>query len=186
MKHLAAYLLLGLGGNTSPSAKDVKSVLSAVGIEADDDRLEQLLSELKGKDVSEVCLTCASTISFLANSLELLVKQKKKFAGRRLTNIVSPSSLLLVPRSSLPSPLVVLVAPLLLVELPPAVLPPLTLPLRRRRKRKRSLMRTWVSVCSTKWFLSRGNSYGHGVPRISEKFWSGCAAALQCLFFSPK
>jgi large subunit ribosomal protein LP2 len=24
MKHLAAYLLLGLGGNTSPSAKDVK------------------------------------------------------------------------------------------------------------------------------------------------------------------
>jgi hypothetical protein len=24
MKHLAAYLLLGLGGNTSPSAADVK------------------------------------------------------------------------------------------------------------------------------------------------------------------
>ena len=24
MKHLAAYLLLGLGGNTSPSAKDIK------------------------------------------------------------------------------------------------------------------------------------------------------------------
>lgn len=54
MKHLAAYLLLGLAGNTSPSAKDIKNVLSAVGIEADDDRLKALLSELEGKDVSEV------------------------------------------------------------------------------------------------------------------------------------
>ncbi|EFY84622.1 60S acidic ribosomal protein P2 [Metarhizium acridum] len=54
MKHLAAYLLLGLGGNNSPSAKDIKNVLSAVGIEADDDRLKTLLSELEGKDVSEL------------------------------------------------------------------------------------------------------------------------------------
>ncbi|EEQ84835.1 60s acidic ribosomal protein P2 [Blastomyces dermatitidis] len=54
MKHLAAYLLLGLGGNTSPSAEDIKSVLSAVGIDADDERLEKLLSELKGKDLSEL------------------------------------------------------------------------------------------------------------------------------------
>jgi large subunit ribosomal protein LP2 len=54
MKHLAAYLLLGLGGNASPSAKDVKAVLDSVGIEADDDRLQTLISELKGKDISEV------------------------------------------------------------------------------------------------------------------------------------
>ena len=54
MKHLAAYLLLGLGGNTSPSAKDIKEVLGAVGIEAEDDRLENLLKELKGKDINEV------------------------------------------------------------------------------------------------------------------------------------
>lgn len=56
MKHLAAYLLLGIGGNTSPSADDVKGVLSAVGIEADDDRLDKLISELKGKDIQEVRL----------------------------------------------------------------------------------------------------------------------------------
>ena len=54
MKHLAAYLLLGLGGNTSPSASDIKGVLESVGVDADDDRLEKLLSELKGKDISEV------------------------------------------------------------------------------------------------------------------------------------
>ncbi|KAG8530808.1 uncharacterized protein KY384_004165 [Bacidia gigantensis] len=54
MKHLAAYLLLGLGGNTSPSADDVKGVLSSVGIESDDERLEKLISELKGKDLQEL------------------------------------------------------------------------------------------------------------------------------------
>ncbi|KAH8686928.1 60s acidic ribosomal protein-domain-containing protein [Ilyonectria robusta] len=54
MKHLAAYLLLGLGGNTSPSAADVKAVLESVGIEADDERLNTLISELKGKDINEL------------------------------------------------------------------------------------------------------------------------------------
>jgi len=56
MKHLAAYLLLGLGGNTSPSASDIKEVLGAAGIEADEDRLNKLIEELEGKDINEVCL----------------------------------------------------------------------------------------------------------------------------------
>ena len=54
MKHLAAYLLLTIGGNTSPSESDVKAVLESVGIEADDERLSTLISELKGKDIQEV------------------------------------------------------------------------------------------------------------------------------------
>ncbi|KAL9129760.1 MAG: hypothetical protein Q9217_001872 [Psora testacea] len=54
MKHLAAYLLLGLGGNTSPSADDVKGVLSSVGIDADEERLDKLISELEGKDLQEL------------------------------------------------------------------------------------------------------------------------------------
>ncbi|KAK5174507.1 60S acidic ribosomal protein P2 [Saxophila tyrrhenica] len=54
MKHLAAYLLLTLGGNESPSASDVKEVLSAVGVEADGDRLDSLLKELEGKDINEL------------------------------------------------------------------------------------------------------------------------------------
>jgi hypothetical protein len=54
MKHLAAYLLLTLGGNTSPKAKDIKAVLESVGIEADDERLSSLLSELEGKDINTV------------------------------------------------------------------------------------------------------------------------------------
>lgn len=62
MKHLAAYLLLTLGGNASPSASDIKAVLESVGIEADDSRLETLISELKGKDIQEVCQPIDNTI----------------------------------------------------------------------------------------------------------------------------
>lgn len=54
MKHLAAYLLLALAGNESPSAADVQGVLSSVGIDADSERLEKLIAELQGKDLQEV------------------------------------------------------------------------------------------------------------------------------------
>ena len=54
MKHLAAYLLLNLAGNTSPSSSDIKTVLESVGIEADGERLDKLISELEGKDIQQV------------------------------------------------------------------------------------------------------------------------------------
>ncbi|KAI9777230.1 MAG: 60S acidic ribosomal protein P2 [Candelina submexicana] len=63
MKHLAAYLLLGLGGNTSPSADDIKGVLESVGIDAEEDRLETLLSELKGKDLQELIAEGSSKLA---------------------------------------------------------------------------------------------------------------------------
>ena len=58
MKHLAAYLLLGLAGNASPSAEDIKTVLSSVGIDADEERLTKLIAELEGKDLQEVGFPC--------------------------------------------------------------------------------------------------------------------------------
>ncbi|CAH7675247.1 60s acidic ribosomal protein-domain-containing protein [Phakopsora pachyrhizi] len=54
MKHLAAYLLLLQGGNASPSAQDVKDVLGSVGIDADEERLNKLISELKGKSIPDL------------------------------------------------------------------------------------------------------------------------------------
>ena len=56
MKHLAAYLLLTLGGKTSPTAEDIKAVLASVGCETDDDRVATLLKEVEGKDINEVRL----------------------------------------------------------------------------------------------------------------------------------
>ena len=63
MKHLAAYLLLGLGGNASPSASDIKSVLESVSIEADDERLDKLISELEGKDINELIAEGSSKLA---------------------------------------------------------------------------------------------------------------------------
>lgn len=77
MRYVAAYLLAALGGNASPSAKDIKNILGSVGIEADDERLNkvwdiyyngnytdrllhfivislQVIGELNGKDINEV------------------------------------------------------------------------------------------------------------------------------------
>ncbi|KAL9611800.1 MAG: hypothetical protein Q9167_003568 [Letrouitia subvulpina] len=63
MKHLAAYLLLTLGGNSSPSADDVKDVLGSVGIEADEDRLDKLISELEGKNLQELIAEGSSKLA---------------------------------------------------------------------------------------------------------------------------
>ncbi|OMP06049.1 Ribosomal protein 60S [Corchorus capsularis] len=54
MKVIAAYLLAVLGGNACPSADDIKEILGAVGAEAENDRIQLLLSEVKGKDITEL------------------------------------------------------------------------------------------------------------------------------------
>ncbi|PYH77891.1 ribosomal protein 60S [Aspergillus uvarum CBS 121591] len=63
MKHLAAYLLLSLAGNASPSAEDIKSVLSSVGIDADEERLTKLIAELEGKDLQELIAEGATKLA---------------------------------------------------------------------------------------------------------------------------
>ncbi|GKU98339.1 hypothetical protein SLE2022_123950 [Rubroshorea leprosula] len=54
MKVVAAYLLAVLGGNAAPCADDIKDILGSVGAEADDDRIELFISEVKGKDITEL------------------------------------------------------------------------------------------------------------------------------------
>jgi large subunit ribosomal protein LP2 len=56
MRYIAAYLLLQCGGNASPSANDIKKVLSSVDIDVDDARLSKLISELEGKSIDSVSL----------------------------------------------------------------------------------------------------------------------------------
>ena len=38
MRHLAAYLLLVVGGNSSPTVDDIKTLLGTAGIETNDER----------------------------------------------------------------------------------------------------------------------------------------------------
>ncbi|KAJ6581398.1 60s acidic ribosomal protein-domain-containing protein [Mycena capillaripes] len=63
MRHIAAYLLLQIGGNASPSASDVKALLKTVNIDADSDRLEKLISELKGKSIDELIAEGSSKLA---------------------------------------------------------------------------------------------------------------------------
>ncbi|KAA8595737.1 hypothetical protein FQN60_011028 [Etheostoma spectabile] len=57
MRYVAAYLLAALGGNGNPQANDIKKILESVGIEADNTRLEKVITELTGKNVEEVITT---------------------------------------------------------------------------------------------------------------------------------
>ncbi|MCD9639721.1 60s acidic ribosomal protein P2 [Datura stramonium] len=54
MKVIATYLLAVLGGNASPTAEDLKAILSSVSAEADEAKIELLLSQVKGKDLNEL------------------------------------------------------------------------------------------------------------------------------------
>ncbi|KAM9460921.1 large ribosomal subunit protein P2 [Clarias gariepinus] len=54
MRYVAAYLLAALGGKENPTGSDIKKILESVGIEADDTRMEKVVSELSGKSVEDV------------------------------------------------------------------------------------------------------------------------------------
>jgi large subunit ribosomal protein LP2 len=54
MKHIAAYVLLVLGGNATPSAEDVTNLLTKIGAEVDETKITTLLSDLEGKDIHEL------------------------------------------------------------------------------------------------------------------------------------
>ncbi|XP_052005529.1 60S acidic ribosomal protein P2-like isoform X2 [Xyrauchen texanus] len=63
MRYVAAYLLAALGGKESPSTGDIKKILESVGIEADDNRMGKVVSELNGKNVEEVIATGFSKLA---------------------------------------------------------------------------------------------------------------------------
>jgi large subunit ribosomal protein LP2 len=54
MKYTAAYMLLALGGNATPSADDVSKLLSEAGIEVDANALSLCMSKLEGKNIEEL------------------------------------------------------------------------------------------------------------------------------------
>ena len=53
MKHLAAFALLVLGGNESPSAADVEALLKKSGVSADSAKIEAMIKAFEGKKFHE-------------------------------------------------------------------------------------------------------------------------------------
>ena len=54
MRYVAAYMLSALGGKDNPTAGDIEKILSSVGIESDSEKLNKVISELKGKNIEDV------------------------------------------------------------------------------------------------------------------------------------
>lgn len=66
MRYVAAYLLAVLGGNENPSAADIKKILSSVGIDAEDDKLKKVISELNGKNIQDLIAEGPTTFLLLS------------------------------------------------------------------------------------------------------------------------
>ncbi|EGT33063.1 hypothetical protein CAEBREN_11301 [Caenorhabditis brenneri] len=54
MRYLGSYLLCQLGNNPDPKANDLKKVLDSVGVEADDHRINSVVTLLQGKKVNDL------------------------------------------------------------------------------------------------------------------------------------
>ncbi|KAJ8428801.1 hypothetical protein Cgig2_012251 [Carnegiea gigantea] len=54
MKVVAAYMLAVLGGNPNPSADDLRNILNSVGCDADEEKVELLMFQVKGRDIAEL------------------------------------------------------------------------------------------------------------------------------------
>jgi len=75
MRYIAAYLLLKIAGNESPSAAAITKVLQSVGIEVDDERLDSLLSQFSGKDVNAVRFPTLSSLARSQRSVPQLIAE---------------------------------------------------------------------------------------------------------------
>jgi large subunit ribosomal protein LP2 len=54
MKHLAAYMLLALGGKEAPSEAEVSALLKKVDVEVNAEQLRALIKSMEGKKIDEV------------------------------------------------------------------------------------------------------------------------------------
>ncbi|KAF6205732.1 hypothetical protein GE061_019905 [Apolygus lucorum] len=86
MRYVAAYLLAALGGKESPSSADIEKILSSVGIEADNEKLNKVISELKGKNVDEVIAKGKEKLATLPLEVPQLRKPRRKRRKKNLTN----------------------------------------------------------------------------------------------------
>jgi large subunit ribosomal protein LP2 len=63
MRHVAAYALLVLGGNASPSASDVTKLLTESGATADEGQVAKMCAALEGKQFHELVSAGLASLS---------------------------------------------------------------------------------------------------------------------------
>ena len=67
MKYIAAYMLAKLGGKEEPTFEDIKRIIESVGIEIDEDKINQIINKLKGRNINEVITEGTSKLSIISN-----------------------------------------------------------------------------------------------------------------------
>ncbi|XP_018827703.1 60S acidic ribosomal protein P2-like [Juglans regia] len=65
MQIILSKIISVLGGNISPSAENLKDILRSVGAEVVDDKIELLLFEVKGKDITEPIASGREKLTFV-------------------------------------------------------------------------------------------------------------------------
>merc|ERR1719462_1138826 len=54
MKYLGAYLMAVIGGKEAPTAKDIKTILEAGGIEFEQEMIDRVIEKMDGKQAHEL------------------------------------------------------------------------------------------------------------------------------------
>lgn len=93
MKYIAAYVLLVLGGNSSPSLEDVTDVLAAVGVQADAQQLSLLMNDLHGKDIHELLASGSKAIDGIYCRMIVSVPASTTPRIRKSENLVAFQSM---------------------------------------------------------------------------------------------
>jgi large subunit ribosomal protein LP2 len=57
IKYVSSYLLANVAGHESPSVSDIEKILKAAGGSADKEVIEKLVSQLKGKNITEAIVS---------------------------------------------------------------------------------------------------------------------------------
>ncbi|KAI6649523.1 60S acidic ribosomal protein P2 [Oopsacas minuta] len=66
MRYVAAYLLLVLGGKSSPTVSDIEKLLASVGVNVDQSKANYVVNQLKGKSLEAVMAEGSSKLGSMS------------------------------------------------------------------------------------------------------------------------
>merc|ERR1712118_417884 len=86
MRHIAAFMLLRLSGNKSPSEEDIKNLLKTIGGECDLENMKRLFSGLEGKNIDDLIEQGRKKLVFnqSQNSSELVSEKKENSISKQV------------------------------------------------------------------------------------------------------
>ncbi|VDH94358.1 large subunit ribosomal protein LP2 [Mytilus galloprovincialis] len=70
MRYVAAYMLAVMGGIENPSVDDLKMIIGSVGIDSDNEKINLVISKLKGKNIEELVLKSQGLLASVCGGSE--------------------------------------------------------------------------------------------------------------------